>query len=832
MQEFHITDGWFFKERNPAVAVADGFAGDSGWLPATVPGTVHQDLLAAGRIPDPFVGLHERDVQWIGERDWLYRCRFTVPADSLSAPAVDLCLDGLDTVATIWLNGRQLLQCDNMFIPLRVSVTALLQAGENELRILFGSAPSVGRAREAEHGPRQVWNGDASRVYVRKAQYHWGWDWGPCLLTAGPWKPIRLEAYAARIVDLHASPQVTGDGRQAIIPVTAEIATAGGPPDGLRLRLRLFSPSGEHVDEALLLADADALQHTFVVEAPRLWWPRSYGDQPMYRLTATVERDDVPLDRRETRLGLRHLRLAQEPLSDAPGTSFVFVVNGVPLFCGGANWIPADSFLPRIGEDRYRALLQQAADANMTMLRVWGGGIYEIDAFYDICDDLGLLVWQDFMFACGMYPAHPAFQASVREEAEATVRRLRQHPCIVLWCGNNEDYQVAESAHVFDPTDQRDLATSAFPARALYERLLPEVCARLDPDRPYWPASPYGGSPVNDPTVGDRHVWDIWHGSMAEYREYGRYAGRFVSEFGMQALPDGETIRAFAPPDERYGQSETIEFHNKAGGGARRLAVYLADTVRAPIDFPDYLYATQLVQAEALATAIRDWRRRWRGPGREGTAGALIWQLEDCWPGVSWAIIDYFERPKPSFYAVRRALARVALGVALTADSSIAVWAVNGTLEIVRAQLELASWSLAGELLGREQHDVTLAPNQATDLATAPDFHRPPRVLAARLLADGAVLAREALWPEPFKYLTFLDPELTIERIDPDRLRLRARRPAKGVLLAAGTAPAPRWSDNMLDLLPDDAQIIEAPGLGASPVRVRWLGAPAELLHQ
>jgi beta-mannosidase len=270
---------------------------------------------------------------------------------------------------------------------------------------------------------------------------------------------------------------------------------------------------------------------------------------------------------------------------------------------------------------------------------------------------------------------------------------------------NNEDYQVAESTRAYRPDTPGDPA--AFPGRILYEQVLPEVCARLDPDRPYQPGSPYGGTrTVNDPTVGDRHVWDVWHGSMAEYGQYARFAGRFVSEFGMQGLPDPATIAAFAQPTERFAQSRTLEFHNKAGGGARRLAVYLTDTVRFPADFAGYIYATQFVQAEALATALRDWRRRWGGPGRELTAGALLWQLEDCWPGVSWSIVDYFDRPKPAWYAVRRALAPLALGLAL-ADDRIAVWGTNGTLRPARATLELRTWTLDGQALDTRRREVT-----------------------------------------------------------------------------------------------------------------------------
>lgn len=835
MREVILKGGWSLKERDAALDLRDDFAGAAGWLPATVPGTVHQDLLAAGRIPDPFVGLHEREVQWVGERDWLYRCAFELPPDLPGSDTAALCCDGLDTVATVWLNDREVLRGDNMFVPLRAVVTPLLRPGRNEIRILFESALRVGQGREAEHGRMAAWNGDPSRVYVRKAQYHWGWDWGPCLLTAGPWRPVRLEIYRRRIAGLHCPGRVAPDLGGATIPMSAELDLGGAEATrgDLRLRLELRGPEGERVDEALLPVEGAAVRHTFAVERPRLWWPRGYGEQPLYRVAATLEEGGVALDRRELRVGLRHLRLAQEPLAGAPGRGFVFVCNGVPVFCGGANWIPADSFLPRVTPERYRALVQQAADANMAMLRVWGGGVYEHDAFYDACDELGLLVWQDFMFACGTYPAYPAFQESVRAEAEAAVRRLRHHPCLALWCGNNEDYQVAESIRAYDPAFQGGLAASPFPGRALYERLLPEVCARLDPDRPYWPGSPYGGErTVNDPTVGDRHVWDVWHGSMAEYGQYARFAGRFVSEFGMQALPDPATIEAFAPPEERYGQSRTLEHHNKAGGGARRLAVYLVDTVRMPADVPGYVYATQLVQAEALGAAVRDWRRRWGGPGREAVAGA-----GGRGRGAGLAA----RRLLAGHQLVDRRLLRAPEARLLRHPARAGAGRGrhgarrrrrDRRLGAERAARYPPGGAGAARVGARRPAVRDGAPPRG---ASAQPCHRDRLPAASRGPACGARgapagrrrrPAGASLWPEPFKYLTLPDPEVEVARVDAEVLRVTARRPAKGVLLAAGDRV--RWGDNMLDLQPDDAQTVEARGLGAE-VGVRWLGAAAEV---
>jgi beta-mannosidase len=823
VKQLVLSANWLLKQRDIARSLDDDFSTPDGWLTANVPGTVHQDLLAAGRIPDPFVGLNERDVQWVGEADWLYRCAFDLDQAFLAAGQLDLCLDGLDTFATVWLNGQLILSSDNMFVPQRLPVGSLLRPGPNELRLLFESSLRRGQQRQAEYSVLTAWNGDFSRLYVRKAQYAFGWDWGPCLITAGPWLPIRLEAYSQRLGDVHCPAEVAPDLGSAVLPVTITLAAGDSAMDGadlLAVRLELFGPENDLSDVMLLPVTRNRVEHRFEIAAPQLWWPHGSGGQPLYRLVATLRQGDETLDRREMRLGLRRLRLVQEPLADEPGTTFLFEVNNVPLFCGGANWIPDDSFLPRIAPERYRAQVQAAIDANMNMLRVWGGGIYETDAFYDTCDELGVLVWQDFAFACGIYPALGWFQASVRAEAEAAVRRLRHHPSLALWCGNNEDYQVAESVGAYDPAFEGDFTQTRFPAREIYERLLPAVCASLDATRPYWRGSPYGGANTRDQTIGDRHTWDVWHGQMADYHEYPRFAGRFVSEFGMQSLPSLEAITASTPPAERYPQSRTLEFHNKATDGPRRLTSYLNDTMRIPANLEDYIYATQLMQAEALAAAYRGWRRRWGGPGRYAVAGALVWQLNDCWPVTSWAIVDSLYRPKPAWYAIRRVLAPLTVELTHAGDGA-EVWAVNGLQAAVEAELVLRLWQLDGQQMREERRQIVLAPNQATESGRLGYAGESMLVAGVQLVVGGDIVARATLWPEPFKYLTLPDPGLEVTRLDESRLRVQARRPAKGVWLEAG--PGVCWSDNMLDLLPWDAQWITAQGLGTSEVKARWL---------
>ncbi len=815
-QLFPLGSTWQFKARDPKTDLIDDLACPDGWLSASVPGTVHGDLLAAGRIPDPNDGLNELDVQWVGERDWLYRLDFGAP-ELAAGHLADLCFDGLDTFARVWLNGELILESDNMFVPRRVPVVDKLRPGRNELRVLFESALRRGREIEAERGTLPLWNGDSSRLYVRKAQYHYGWDWGPTLLTAGLWRDVRLEVYETRVAELACPVEVNEALSLARFAVQVELA---GQLDS-RVQLDLLGPDGHVMDSAELPA-AQEIAHTFEVKRPALWWPAGHGAQPLYTVRAQVMRGGQLLDGRQLRVGARRLRLVQEEVEGEPGRSFLFEVNGVQLFCGGANWIPDDNLLPRVTRERYRARLTQARDAHMIMLRVWGGGVYEDDAFYDACDELGLLVWQDFMFACGLYPAHPEFLASVRAEAEAAVRRLRHHPCLALWCGNNEDYQVAQSVGAYGPGAE----AGRFPALAIYEELLPEVCARLDPARPYWPSSPYGGEDPNDPAAGDRHTWNVWHGQMAPYQDYPQHEGRFVTEFGMQALPSLALIASVTPPGERFPASRTLEHHNKAADGPRRLNVYIGDTVPIPSDLPSYVYASQLTQAEALLSAYRGWRRRWGTPGKRAVAGALVWQLNDCWPVTSWAIIDSSGQPKPAYSAVKRALSPITVGLARE-ENGAAVWGVNGTLEAQTLSLELRALTLEGRELAREAREVTLARNAVTELGAfgVPDDE--PTILAATLSRDGNVLAREALWPEPLKYLHPSDPGLSVERLGQDGVRLRAARPVKGVWLDAGLGVT--WDDNLLDLLPGEERVVRAGGLGDSPLSVRWLGAPGAI---
>jgi beta-mannosidase len=873
MRELLLGSGWQVK----AVQASEGGASaagsvaaappaaardEQGWVQAAVPGLAHEALWAAGRLPDPYLARShtpqdprlERSFLW----DFLYRCRFDAP-EGLLGGAAALCCDGLDTIATVWLNGVQVLRSDNMFVPQRAKVGSLLRPRDNQLLILFESALRTGRERQARGGERPVWNGDPSRLYVRKAQVQYGWDFGPTLLSAGPWRPVRICARPLRLADVKVLPEVAEDLRSARIPITARIEreTETELAGGAELRLILRAPGGEILSskELSLSTRGLSVEEELHLADPALWWPLGHGAQPLYSLELTLLAAGEVLDARTLRLGLRRLRLVEEPLPGdlGGGTSFYFEVNRRPIFCGGANWIPADLITTRPSAARLSALLDEAAAANMSMLRVWGGGIYEDDAFYDRCDELGILIFQDFLFACGMYPAHDGFAESVAAEAAAAARRLRHHACLALWAGNNEDYSIAQSVSAYAgpeapiPTPAGPGERARFDGRRLYEQTLPAALRPVDPSRTYWPGSPYSrrSADPSDVREGDVHIWQVWHQAMLDYQLYGSLRGRFVSEFGMQAVPSRRTLRR-ALGDEPPS-IEALALLNKGEAGPARIGSYLERNL-PPLgrDLDRYIYATQLNQAESTAYAVRAFRRGFGPPGRIACAGALVWQLDDLWPGVSWALLEHYSaedhlgglpvRRKAAWYALRRELLPLSLGLAPSAEGA-AAWAVQSAGSEVSGELRLRAFTPDGALRLDRSYAVRALPNQATELCELPlpdgaleagrgDPGHELLIVGAELRAGGELLARAVLWPQPLKALPIVDPGLAIT-VRGDTVRVRAAAPAKGVLLALagedGETGPPRGQDHLLDLLPGDELEIAAPGLGGRAVEARSL---------
>ncbi|KKA29051.1 hypothetical protein TD95_002177 [Thielaviopsis punctulata] len=829
-----LHSGWHFRE-------VSSTSSPPPWLPvAQFPTTIHLDLFHHGLIPDPFLGTNERAVQWVGERTWAYTTSFSTPAEMPADARAEIVFAGLDTLATVRVNGVQVLRAENMFTPHVADVSRVLRpAGDgavNTLEIEFESAFRHGK-KIVEALPEHkwgCWNGDVSRLAVRKAQYHWGWDWGPMLMTCGPWRPVTLNIWTHKINDLAitSSVDLSGSSPTASVTVTPSVSSTAPVAAGTHLKITL-----SHASYSATLSVPPSESAVFSIPDPQLWYPVRYGAQPLYTVTATlcspatttVDKTSITLDTATKRIGLRTVDLVQAPLADQPGTSFFFRVNNVPVFCGGSNWIPGDSMLPRMTPETYRSWLALLVAGNQTMVRVWGGGVYEDDAFYDICDEFGILVWQDFMFACGNYPAQPDFLASVEAEARANVTRLRHHASIVVWAGNNEDYQYRESVSLtYDPknTDAESWLKTDFPARYIYEKVLADVCAELMPETAYRFGCPFGGAETSDQTIGDIHQWNVWHGTQEKYQNFDQLSGRFVSEFGMEAFPHISTIDALLPAGtsdaDRYAQSATMDFHNKAEGHERRLALYLVENIRyAPDPLEAYVYSTQLMQAECLSTAYRLWKREWRGPGREYCAGALVWQLNDCWPGVSWSIADYFGRPKLAYYAIKREMADLSVGMKREADE-VQIWASNLKLAEVRGTLSVKAYDVetGAEVHVWDEESIVLPGNQSTEITAVKIPKDAERTVVAGLLSvEGEQVARYVNWPEPLKYLHLQQPKSLSVVVSKDgkRVDVSADVPVKGLMLECADENVV-FGDNGVDIVPGDVVQFPVTGVSSSSI--------------
>ncbi|MCA2217270.1 glycoside hydrolase family 2 protein [Jidongwangia harbinensis] len=697
------------------VPLHDGWTvsgGDVHELPATVPGCVHTDLLAAGLIEDPYLNENESKVAWIGRTGWVYETTFDHVE---SGDRTDLFCAGLDTVATIALNGVELGRTANMHRSYRFDARAALRPGRNRLRITFDSAYGYAEAQQKRLGDRPNAYPEPFH-FIRKMACNFGWDWGPTLVTAGIWQRIGLESWSvARLAEVR--PQVTvanGVGRVELrvrlerasaAPVTVAATVAG--------RRTQATITG---DEALLILNVDD---------PELWWPRGYGEQHRYDLdVAVTDEGGEPLDSWSRKIGFRSVRLHTTP--DADGTPFQFVVNDVPVFVRGVNWIPDDVFVTRITRERLAARFTQAVSANVNYLRVWGGGLYETDDFYDLADAYGLMVQQDFLFACAAYPEEEPFATEVEAEARENVVRLASHPSLVLWTGNNENIWGHE-----DWGWKEELGGRTWGA-GYYFDLLHRVVTSVDPTRPYWPGSPYSGGDrhPNDPAHGTTHIWDVWN--TDDYTKYREYRPRFVAEFGFQAPPAYATLRRAISDEPLAPDSPGMAHHQKAMDGDVKLQRGLDHHLPPPRDFDDWHYLTQLNQARAVSYGIEHFRSL-----RPLCAGTIMWQLNDCWPVTSWAAIDGDGRRKPLWYAMRHAYADRLLTVQ-PRDGAPAVVAVNDATTDWTVAATVSRRTLAGVVVAQFATGATVAPGSATTLALPPELATPADPAAEFLVVDTA----------------------------------------------------------------------------------------------
>ncbi|KAB1931677.1 glycoside hydrolase family 2 protein [Micromonospora sp. ALFpr18c] len=716
-----LQHGWILRAA-PGAQVPDEIAGRD--VPATVPGCVHTDLLDAGLIPDPYLDDNELALAWIGRTDWSYRTRFAYATGD--EDRIDLVCAGLDTVATISVNGVEVGRTENMHRSYRFDVRSLLRDGDNDLIVTFDSAYRYAEAQQERLGDRPNAYPEPFH-FIRKMACNFGWDWGPTLVTAGIWQEIGLHTWStARLATVR--PLVTVDGRDgrvelhvevervADIPLTVRAAVAGGSAE-------VVIPAGQRT--AVL---------TVAVREPALWWPRGYGEQARHPLEVTLHAPDGDtLDTWSRQVGFRSVRLDTTP--DEHGTPFALSVNDVPVFVRGVNWIPDDVFPTRITRDRLAGRFDQAAEANVNLLRVWGGGRYESEDFYDLADERGLLVQQDFLFACAAYPEEEPFGSEVAAEAAEQVTRLAPHPSLVLWTGNNENIWG------WHDWDWQELLAGRTWGRGYYLDVLPRIVGELDPTRPYWPGSPWSGTETihpNDPAHGTTHIWDVWN--TDDYTRYREYVPRFVAEFGYQAPPAYATLRRSISDEPLAHDSPGMAHHQKAANGDAKLQRGLDAHLPAPADFDDWHYLTQLNQARAIQLGVEHFRSH-----RGVCAGTIVWQLNDCWPVTSWSAVDGDGRRKPLWYALRHAYADRLLTVQ-PRDGGLALVAVNDGGTPWRASASVTRVSLTGEPRAKTTTELDVPAYSAVTLALPAELARPDEARRELLVAEAGESAERALW--------------------------------------------------------------------------------------
>ena len=684
------------------------------WHPAQVPGVVQTDLLKDGLIPDPFYQDNDTRLQWIGLTDWEYRTTFQADAATLAHEHIDLVFEGLDTYAEVYLNDQVVLHTDNMFRRWLVQAKSLLKTGPNTLRVVFHS-PIESMIPKVKALPfilpsvttNNTGNEEniATAPYTRKAAYQYGWDWGPRYVTEGIWQPIRVETWdSLRIENFHIQQQTIN---KEVAAVSAELNVEAGHGASAVVEITYGQLSGAVFpvirQSIQLVPGANRIDIPIHISNPSLWYPTGYGAQDRYQFSAVVRTGRDVAANASLKTGLRSIELRREITKT--GKSFAFVVNGVPVFAKGADVIPFDSFPNRVTPEIHRQILEGARDAHMNMVREWGGGYYESDDFYDICDELGILVWQEFMFGGDMVPGGADFQNSVKQEAIDQVRRLRDHPSVVLWCGNNEietgwvhwgDRQIFKES--VSPDDREKVWTDYV---VLFHGILSGVVDRYGDGVPYWGSSPSANfeNPPDSQTDGDMHYWQVWH-ALAPIEMYTQQFPRFMSEYGFQSFPEMRTIHAFAKPEDMDIRSATMQDHQKNHGGNERILSYMLRWYPEPKDFPSFVYLSQVLQAEAIKVGAEHLRRQ-----RPNTMGSLYWQLNDCWPVASWASIDYYGRWKALQYYARRFYDDVLVSP-FAHDGKVDVYVVSDKLQPFSGTIHTRLLDFSGKLLAEKTQDV------------------------------------------------------------------------------------------------------------------------------
>lgn len=805
-QSVSLDSGWEFRQVPVATPIADAMP--SVWRPALVPGDVHLDLIANKLIPDPFYRDNEPKLQWIENADWEYRKTLQVTPEMFRHQHVELVFDGLDAYAEIYINDKLALTADNMFRAWRIDAKPLLKAGDNQLRIVFPS-PIKAAEKIAATDPWRTRTKVEAKTYIRKAAYEYGWDWGPRFVTSGIWRPARVEMWdMARIADLYIH-QKDVDAAVAHLSIEAEVIASEAGSASLSVD---YGTGEKRATVSRNVSLAKGLNHVILpldINQPERWFPTGYGSQPIYKFSAKLSVGKKLEAEKQARAGLRSIVLRRD--LDQWGRSFEINVNGIPIFGKGADVIPFDSFPSRVTTAQYRQVLESARDANMNMIRNWGGGYYETEEFYDMCDELGIMIWQDFMFGNDWQPGTYAFKQGVEKEAEYQVTRLRNHPSIVLWAGNNEtEIAISWKGRSELPADVKQQMWQDY--LTVFSGILDRTVNRLNPETPYWPSSPSADYEELSEAYqsGDMHDWSVWHGRVP-FTEYEKHFPRFMTEFGFQSFPEQRTVEAFTLPEDRTSIFTPVMLsHQKNDAGNSIIRDYMQRYYGTPKDFNNFLYASQVLQAEAMRIGAEHLRR-----ARPRSMGSIYWQLNDCWPVASWASLDYFGRWKALQYYAKRFYSPLLVSPHVE-NGMLATYVVSDKTTPTNAQLRLRVMNLDGTVVRDEKQTVEIPALSSktylawplTEFASKEGTNSAQIYGVAELMVGGERVSSNIIYFAPPKlvHLPAASIDATLAQAGGGyTLRLTSKVLARSVYASFGNHDV-KLSDNYVDLLPGEAQ--------------------------
>ena len=764
------------------------------WQLGTVPGSVYHDLMNLGQLSDPFYRDNEYETLEISKYDFEYKRDFEVDVQLISCDAINLLCEGLDTLATVYLNGFEILKANNMHRTYKVNIKKWIKFGLNHIRIVFDSPVEYVLHKQAQRN--LVNSGDAVEgiSHLRKAHCMFGWDWGPKLPDMGIWRNISIRGYnIGKIDDVYITQRHSEDK----VDLDIRVGLEKWQPQRCDLRVKVTAPNGTVWHSTASINQEEHL--SIAIEKPQLWWPNNLGKQPLYEVEVTLLEEEQELERQSFRIGLRTLGVKRE--KDQWGESFQFEVNGISFFSMGADYIPEDNVLARTNRQKTEVLIKSCAEANFNSIRVWGGAYYPEDYFYDLCDEYGLVVWQDLMYACGIYALTEEFEATVIEETVDNMKRLRHHASLGLWCGNNE-MEVGWDEWGWTKPETLDLKADYI---KLFEYILPNIAKRIDPNTFYWLASPSSTGSFykpNDENYGDMHYWGVWH-ERKPFTDYRKIFPRYMSEFGIQSFPCLKTIESFTLPEDRNIFSYVMESHQKNATGNEKILYYMSDHFKYPKDFDSLLYVSQLIQAEGLRYGVEHWRRN-----RGRCMGAIYWQLNDCWPVASWASIDYFGRWKALHYMAKKFFAPIMVS-ACEEETKVDLHISNESLEKVTGTL---NWSLKDSKCNVlhegstpiELEALTSKGFESLDLSEQLNSKKQLRevYLEVRLLKEETPISCCTVLFVKAKHFDFIDPKITteiFEEKDQFVIKVKSQAFAKFVELNMKELDAV-FSDNFFDL--------------------------------